>query len=308
MAAASRYALRREPRRSSPCARAPDRDAGDGPRPRTIPRVISHPPGSRRRSSSRPAGEQERSSRKYEPRLTAMVAKILQDKLPPIETWVGGRAHVAEAGGRGGPRRDRRRASRPSRSPSRGRRSTGACASRRCPTASTSSSRRMHGHRARLDGRGPGAAGDPQAGRGREPPGAPALRQGRGVRVGGRRAGGRQGAPRRPSRRTGASSDENSDELLDRLRDHRRPHPARGVRRGRPGARPRGQRGARSSRASRRRSSWRTSRSWRASSRRTGSPGKLADGREIIAIPIVVWAKGHVSVQTARSWRWTSVE
>jgi hypothetical protein len=31
---------------------------------------------------------------------------------------------------------------------------------------------------------------------------------------------------------------------------------------------------------------------------RRGSPGKLADGRDIIAIPIVVWAKGHVSVQT----------
>jgi hypothetical protein len=28
------------------------------------------------------------------------------------------------------------------------------------------------------------------------------------------------------------------------------------------------------------------------------SPGKLADGRDILAIPIVVWAKGHVSVQT----------
>jgi hypothetical protein len=31
---------------------------------------------------------------------------------------------------------------------------------------------------------------------------------------------------------------------------------------------------------------------------RKGSPGTLADGREIIALPIVVWAKGHVSVQT----------
>ena len=31
---------------------------------------------------------------------------------------------------------------------------------------------------------------------------------------------------------------------------------------------------------------------------RKASPGKLSDGRDIIAIPIVVWAKGHVSVQT----------
>jgi hypothetical protein len=31
---------------------------------------------------------------------------------------------------------------------------------------------------------------------------------------------------------------------------------------------------------------------------RKGSSGTLADGREIIAMPVVVWAKGHVSVQT----------
>ena len=31
---------------------------------------------------------------------------------------------------------------------------------------------------------------------------------------------------------------------------------------------------------------------------RKASPGKLSDGRDIISIPIVVWAKGHVSVQT----------
>jgi hypothetical protein len=33
--------------------------------------------------------EQERVIAEYEPRLTAMVAKIITDKLPPIETWVG---------------------------------------------------------------------------------------------------------------------------------------------------------------------------------------------------------------------------
>jgi hypothetical protein len=33
--------------------------------------------------------EQERVIAQYEPRLTAMVAKILADKLPPIEAWVG---------------------------------------------------------------------------------------------------------------------------------------------------------------------------------------------------------------------------
>jgi hypothetical protein len=31
---------------------------------------------------------------------------------------------------------------------------------------------------------------------------------------------------------------------------------------------------------------------------RRGSPGKVPDGRDIVSIPVIVWAKGHVSMQT----------
>lgn len=57
-------------------------------RPRAIPRVISHQPGLGREGIIEACKIQERMILKYEARLTAMVAKILVDKLPPIETWV----------------------------------------------------------------------------------------------------------------------------------------------------------------------------------------------------------------------------
>lgn len=58
-------------------------------RPRTIPRVISHQPGLPHQELVNACREHERLIREYEPRLTAMVAKILHDKLPPVESWVG---------------------------------------------------------------------------------------------------------------------------------------------------------------------------------------------------------------------------
>jgi hypothetical protein len=57
-------------------------------RPRAIPRVISHQPGLTREGLIEACKLQEQLILKYEARLTAMVAKILVDKLPPIETWV----------------------------------------------------------------------------------------------------------------------------------------------------------------------------------------------------------------------------
>jgi hypothetical protein len=59
-----------------------------GPQPRAIPRVLSHLPGMTREAIVEAAHEHERLIDKYEPRLTALVAKVLHDKLPPIETWV----------------------------------------------------------------------------------------------------------------------------------------------------------------------------------------------------------------------------
>ncbi|HEY8042086.1 MAG TPA: hypothetical protein VIF15_19920, partial [Polyangiaceae bacterium] len=57
-------------------------------RPRAIPRVVSHLPGLSKEGLLAACAEQEQLIMKYEPRLTAFVAKILQDKLPPVETWV----------------------------------------------------------------------------------------------------------------------------------------------------------------------------------------------------------------------------
>jgi hypothetical protein len=66
--------------------RAP-RDDG-APRPRTLPRVIAHPPGLGQEQLLEACRLQEQLVLRYEARLTALVAKILQDKLPPLETWV----------------------------------------------------------------------------------------------------------------------------------------------------------------------------------------------------------------------------
>jgi hypothetical protein len=64
----------------------PTRDAG--PQPRAIPRVLSHLPGMSREAIVEAAHEHERLIDHYEPRLTAQVAKLLHEKLPPLETWV----------------------------------------------------------------------------------------------------------------------------------------------------------------------------------------------------------------------------
>jgi hypothetical protein len=57
-------------------------------RPRLIPRVVSHQPGVPREEIFEACKRHEQLVLKYEARLTAFVAKILQDKLPPIEQWV----------------------------------------------------------------------------------------------------------------------------------------------------------------------------------------------------------------------------
>jgi hypothetical protein len=67
----------------------PSAPSDDGTlRPRTIPRVLSHPPGLSREEILEACKVQEQLIHKYEPRLTGLVAKLLQDKLPPIEAWV----------------------------------------------------------------------------------------------------------------------------------------------------------------------------------------------------------------------------
>jgi hypothetical protein len=66
--------------------KAPSDDGGV--RPRTIPRVISHQPGLSQEELLEACKLQEQLILKYEARLTGLVAKILQDKLPPLETWV----------------------------------------------------------------------------------------------------------------------------------------------------------------------------------------------------------------------------
>jgi hypothetical protein len=59
-----------------------------GPQPRAIPRVLSHLPGMTREAIAGAAHEHERLIGEYEPRLTALVAKVLHDTLLPIEAWV----------------------------------------------------------------------------------------------------------------------------------------------------------------------------------------------------------------------------
>jgi hypothetical protein len=63
-------------------------DESESVRPRTLPRVVSHQPGLPRELLLEACREQQALIQKYEARLTAGVAKILQDKLPPVESWV----------------------------------------------------------------------------------------------------------------------------------------------------------------------------------------------------------------------------
>ncbi len=65
------------------------RPKGDGTmQPRMVPRVISHVPGLSPEGLRAGCREHERLILKYETRLTTLVAKILVDGLPPIEQWV----------------------------------------------------------------------------------------------------------------------------------------------------------------------------------------------------------------------------
>ena len=66
---------------------APPKDDGRT-RPRLLPRVVSHAPGVEREALVEACKEQERLILQYEPRLTAFVAKILVDHLPAVEQWV----------------------------------------------------------------------------------------------------------------------------------------------------------------------------------------------------------------------------
>jgi hypothetical protein len=68
--------------------RAPSPSDEPGTRPKAIPRVVSHLPGITKEALAEACREHERLISKYEGRLTAMVAKIIHDKLPAIETWV----------------------------------------------------------------------------------------------------------------------------------------------------------------------------------------------------------------------------
>jgi hypothetical protein len=72
-----------------PLRRAPAKADEGTRRPKAIARVLSHSPGMSQEDIANAAREQERVIAEYEPRLTAMVAKIIADKLPPVETWVG---------------------------------------------------------------------------------------------------------------------------------------------------------------------------------------------------------------------------
>jgi hypothetical protein len=66
---------------------APAKDDGTV-RPHLVPRVISHVPGISREDLLSACREQEQLILKYESRLTALVAKVIVDKLPSVEQWV----------------------------------------------------------------------------------------------------------------------------------------------------------------------------------------------------------------------------
>jgi hypothetical protein len=75
------------PIRSSGAADArPTPDANT--RPRLMPRVVSHTPGLSREAIFAGCAEQEKQILRYEARLTSLVAQLLVDGLPPVEDWV----------------------------------------------------------------------------------------------------------------------------------------------------------------------------------------------------------------------------
>jgi hypothetical protein len=264
-------------------------------RPRTIPRVISHPPGLSREGLVEACKLQEKLIAKYEARLTGLVAKILQDKLPPIESWV---AAVLTSPGPDdeedlveiAPREQAIEIAQPWPSIDRGLRDAplpdrldvivealqviGLISIDVDPALPVT---RKQAEAANLPAHLLFAKGEAFASVGEEPADGKALL-----------------AAFEAHREL---VDENSDDLLDRLRHNGVRTPLRdcvGV------ILALGPEGNAVSVETRERAAKLLAEKPFLARKlgRKGSPGKLADGREIIAIPIVVWAKGHVSVQT----------
>jgi hypothetical protein len=73
-------------RSSGAAAVRPTPDANT--RPRLLPRVLSHTPGLSREAIFAGCAEQEQQILRYEARLTSLVAQLLVDGLPPVEDWV----------------------------------------------------------------------------------------------------------------------------------------------------------------------------------------------------------------------------
>lgn len=273
--------------------RAPSDDGGV--RPRTIPRVISHQPGLTQDELLEACRVQEQLILKHESRLTGLVAKILQDKLPPLEAWVaavltspvpGDEEDVVEIA----PREQAIEIAQPWPSIDRGLREPslpdrldviveamqviGLLSVDVDPALPVT---RKQAEAANLPAHLLFARGEAFASVGEEPADEPAL------------------VAAFEAHR--ALVDENSDDLLDRLR-------TTGVRTALGDCvgvvLALGPDGNAVSVVTREQANkLLTEKPFLARKvARKGSPGNLADGREIIAIPIVVWAKGHVSVQS----------
>ncbi|HEY1692887.1 MAG TPA: hypothetical protein VGG39_12040 [Polyangiaceae bacterium] len=264
-------------------------------RPRAVPRVISHPPGMSREELAVACRNHEKLIEKYAARLTAMIAKILQDKLPPIETWV---AAILTSPGPDdeedlvevAPREQAIEIAEPWQSICRGLRDPpltdrldvivesddviGLTAIDVDPALPVT---RRQAEAANLPAHLLFAKGEAFASVGEEPADGKALLAAYEAHM--------------------ALLEENSDDLLDRLRTTAVRTPLRectGV------VLALGPDGNATSIVTREQAVRLVADKpfLQRQLQRRGSPGKLSDGREIIAIPIVVWAKGHVSVQT----------
>jgi len=88
-------------RSSGALAARPTVDANT--RPRLVPRVISHAPGLSREAVFAGCVEQEKQILRYEARLTALVAQLIVDGLPPLEDWVAAVLTTPTQGGPGEP-------------------------------------------------------------------------------------------------------------------------------------------------------------------------------------------------------------
>ena len=75
-------------RKVIPLRRGPPTSDEPTARHKAIPRVVSHLPDTTQEALVDACKEHERLILHYEPRLMAMAAKIIHDRLPPIETWV----------------------------------------------------------------------------------------------------------------------------------------------------------------------------------------------------------------------------